>query len=117
MQSYYLSGSNTNTFRVEQTTNPTFTMYYENMMTLSDVTQSLQAEYTSSESIIKFDAEISGAYDGAEYRAYLEDGSSNKVWFGTYKVFSSASLDKTQYKSHLDNDYKSNVSTNEYIIY
>ena len=74
MQSYYLSGSNTNTFRIEQTTNPTFTMHYENMMTLTDVTQSLSAQYTSSQSIIRFDAEISGAYDGAEYRAYLEDG-------------------------------------------
>lgn len=117
MQSYYLSGSNQNVFRIEQTTSPTFTMYYENMTTLTDVSQSLTAEYTSSESIIKFDAEISGAYDGAEYRAYLEDGDSNKVWYGTYKVFSSASLDKTEYKSHLDNEYKSNVTTNEYIIY
>ena len=117
MQSYYLSGSNQNVFRIEQTTSPTFTMHYENMMTLTSVTQSLEAEYTSSESIIKFDAEISGAYDSAEYRAYLEDGDSNKVWYGTYKVFSSASIDKTQYKSHLDNDYKSNVTTNEYIIF
>ena len=117
MNSYYISGSNSNTFRIEQTTSPTFTMHYENMMTLGDVTQSLSAEYTSSESIIKFDAEISGAYDGAEYRAYLEDGDSNKVWYGTYKVFASASIDKSEYKSHLDNDYKSNVSTNEYIIY
>jgi hypothetical protein len=117
MKSYYLSGSNQNTFRIEQTTNPTFTMHYENMMTLTDVTQSLSAEYTSSESIIKFDAEISGAYDGAEYRAYLEDGDTNKVWYGTYKVFSSASIDKSEYKSHLDDDYKSNVTTNEYIIY
>lgn len=117
MNSYYISGSNSNTFRIEQTSSPTFTMHYENMMTLSDVTQSLSAAYTSSESLINFDAEISGAYDGAEYRAYLEDGDSNKVWYGTYKVFASASLDKSEYKSHLDNDYKSNVSTNEYIIY
>lgn len=117
MQSYYLSGSNQNVFRIEQTTSPTFTMNYQNMETLVNVTQSLSAEYTSSESILKFDAEISGAYDGAEYRAYLEDGDSNKVWYGTYKVFSSASIDKTQYKSHLDNEYKSNVTTNEYIIY
>ena len=117
MQSYYLSGSNQNVFRIEQTTSPTFTMYYENMTTLTDVSQSLTAEYTSSESIIKFDAEISGAIDGAEYRAYLEDGNSNKVWYGTYKVFASASLDKTEYNSHLDDEYKSNVTTNEYIIY
>ena len=117
MQSYYLSGSNTNTFRIEQTSSPTFVMYYENMQTLTEVTQSLTAEYTSSESIIKFDANISGAVDGGEYKAYLEDGDSNRVWFGTYKVFSSSSIDKTQYKSHLDNDYKSNVTTNEYIIY
>ena len=117
MQSYYLSGSNTNVFRVEQTTSPTFTMYYQNMTTLTDVSQSLTAEYTSSESLIKFDAEIEGAIDGGEYRAYMEDGDDNKVWYGTYKVFSSASLDKSEYKSHLDNDYKSNVTTNEYIIY
>ena len=117
MKSYYLSGSNTNVFRIEQTTSPTFTMYYENMMTLTDVSQSLTSEYTSSESIIKFDAEISGAYDGSEYRAYMEDGDSNKVWHGTFKVFASQSLDKTEYTSHLDNEYKSNVTTNEYIIY
>ena len=117
MQSYYLSGSNQNVYRIEQTTAPTFTMYYENMQTLTEVTQSLTAEYTSSESIIKFNAEISGAVAGGEYRAYLEDGSSNKVWFGTYKVFESASADKSEYNSHLDNDYKSNVTTNEYIIY
>jgi hypothetical protein len=117
MQSYYLSGSNQNVFRIEQTTSPTFTMYYQNMTTLTDVSQSLTAEYTSSESIVKFDAEISGAYDGSSYRAYMEDGDSNKVWYGTYKVFASASLDKTEYNSHLDNEYKSNVTTNEYIIY
>jgi hypothetical protein len=92
-------------------------MYYENMETLTEVTQSLTAEYTSSESIVKFDADISGALAGGEYRAYLEDGDLNKVWYGTYKVFSSASADKSEYKSHLDNDYKSNVTTNEYIIY
>ena len=109
--------TNTNTFRVEQTTSPTFTLYYENMQTLVDTTQSLSAEYTSSESIIKFDAEISGAIDGGEYRAYIKDGDDNDVWYGTFKVFSSASLDTTQYKSHLDNDYKSNVTTNEYIIF
>ena len=28
-----------------------------------------------------------------------------------------ASIDKSEYKSHLDDDYKSNVTTNEYIIY
>ena len=117
MNSYYLSGSNTNTFRIEQTTEPTFTMYYQNMQTLVNTTQSLSAEYTSSESIIKFDAEISGAIDGGEYRAYMEDSGSNKVWYGTYKVFASASNDTSEYKSHLDNDYKSNVTTNEYIIY
>jgi hypothetical protein len=117
MQSYYLSGSNQNVFRIEQTTSPTFTMHYENMMTLTSVTQSLTAEYTSSESIIKFTSDISGAVDGGEYRAYLEDGADNKVWYGTYKVFSSSSLDKSAYKSHLDNDYKSNVTTNEYIMF
>ena len=117
MQSYYLSGSNQNVFRIEQTTSPTFTMHYENMMTLTSVTQSLTAEYTSSESIIKFTSDISGAVDGGEYRAYLEDGDDNKVWYGTYKVFSSSSLDKSAYKSHLDNDYKSNVTTNEYIMF
>jgi hypothetical protein len=117
MKSYYLSGSNENVFRIEQTSSPTFTMHYENMMTLQEVTQSLQAEYTSSESIIKFTADISGAYDGGEYRVYMEDGNSNKVWYGTYQVFQSQSLDKSQYNSHLDDDYKSNVTTNEYIIY
>jgi hypothetical protein len=117
MQSYYLSGSNQNVYRIEQTSSPTFTMYYENMQTLTEVSQSLTAEYTSSESIIKFDADISGAIDGGEYRAYLEDGSSNKVWFGTYKVFASSSVNTTEYNSHLDDDYKSNVTTNEYILY
>ncbi len=117
MQSYYLSGSNTNTFRIKETNNPTFTIYYENMQTLTEVTQSLNAEYTSSESIIKFDADIDGAIDGGQYRAYLEDGDNNEVWNGTYKVFSSASLDKSVYQSKLDNNYKSNVTNNEFIIY
>jgi hypothetical protein len=87
------------------------------MQTLVNTSQSLSAEYTSSESIIKFDAEISGAVDGGEYRAYMKDGDDNNVWYGTYKVFASASLDTTQYKSHLDNEFKSNVTTNEYIIF
>ncbi len=117
MNSYYLSGSNTNQYRIEQTTAPTFTMYYQNMQTLVNTSQSLSAEYTSSESLIKFDANISGAIDGCEYRAYMKDGDSNDVWYGTFKVFESASLDTSQYNSHLDDDFKSNVTTNEYIIY
>ena len=102
MNSYYLSGSNTNQYRIEQTTAPTFTMYYQNMQTLVNTSQSLSAEYTSSESLIKFDANISGAIDGGEYRAYMKDGDSNDVWYGTFKVFESASLDTSQYNSHLD---------------
>lgn len=117
MNSYYLSGSNTNQYRIEQTTAPTFTMYYQNMQTLVNTSQSLSAEYTSSESLIKFDANISGAIDGGEYRAYMKDGDSNDVWYGTFKVFASASLDTSQYNSHLDDDFKSNVTTNEYILY
>ena len=117
MNSYYLSGSNTNTFRIEQTSEPTFTMYYQNMQTLVNTSQSLSAEYTSSESLIKFDANIVGAIDGGEYRAYMEDSGSNKVWYGTFKVFASSSNDTSEYKSQLDDDYQSNVTTNEYILF
>lgn len=117
MQSYYLSGSNQNVFRIEQTTSPTFTMYYENMTTLVDTTQSLSAEYTSSESLIKFEANISGALGGEQYRAYIKDGDGAEVWNGTYQVIASASLDKSDYVNQITGEYKSNVTTNEYIIY
>jgi len=117
MQSYYLSGSNQNVFRVESTTSPTFTMYYENMTTLADTTQSLSAEYTSSESIVKFTADISGAMDGDQYRAYMKDGVDEIVWNGTYQVIASSSLDKSNYVNQITGEYKSNVTTNEYIIY
>ena len=117
MQSYYLSGSNTNTFRIEQTTSPTFTMYYENMETLVDTTQSLSAEYTSSESLLKFTPTIPSASEGDNYRAWITNGNGDKIWYGTFQVFTSQSLDKSNYTNQLTDDYKSNVTENEYIIY
>lgn len=117
MQSYYLSGSNEVVIRVESTTSDTFTLNLQNMETLLNTTQSLSAEYTSSESILKFTADISGAYEGAEYRAYITDGDSNNIWNGTFGVFESASVDKSSYVNQLSDDFKSNVTTNEYIIF
>jgi hypothetical protein len=115
MQSYFLSGSNLVTIRVEDTTANDLTLHLQNMETLLNTTQSLSAEYTSSESLLKFTPFISGAYLSAEYRAYITDDTGS-IWHGTFQVFASSSLDKSDYVNQNTGNYKSNVTTNEYII-
>jgi hypothetical protein len=115
MQSYFLSGSNLVTIRVQDTDAIGLTLYLQNMETLLNTTQSLSAEYTSSESLLKFTPNISGSYLGAEYRAYITD-STGSIWNGTFQVFASSSVDKSDYVNQNTSNYKSNVTTNEYII-
>lgn len=116
MQSYFLSGSNLVTIRVENTDNTSLVLHLQNMETLVNTTQSLSAEYTSSEGILKFTPTINGAYVGGEYRAYITD-STGSIWDGSFQVFASSSLDKSDYVNQNNTIYKSNVTTNEYIIF
>lgn len=116
MQSYFLSGSNLITIRVEETNNTGLVLHLQNMETLVNTTQSLSAEYTSSESILKFTPTIAGAYVGGEYRAYITDNTGS-IWDGSFQVFASSSLDKSDYVNQNTDGYKSNVTTNEYIIF
>lgn len=117
MQTYHLSGSNQVVIRVEDMVTGSLTLYLQDMTTLVDTSQSLSTEYTSSESLLKFTPTIPSASEGSEYRAWIENGDEEKIWFGTFQVFTSASLDKSNYENQLSDDYKSNVTNNEYIIY
>jgi hypothetical protein len=117
MQTYHLSGSNQVVIRVEDAVTGSLTLYLEDMTTLVDTSQSLSAEYTSSESLLKFTPTIPSASEGDDYRAWITNGNGDKIWYGTFQVFTSQSLDKSNYTNQLTDDYKSNVTENEYIIY
>lgn len=117
MQTYHLSGSNQVVIRVEDAVTGSLTLHLQDMTTLVDTSQSLSTEYTASEGILKFTPTIPSASQGDEYRAWITNGVDSKIWYGTFQVFTSASLDKSNYTNQLSDDYKSNVTENEYIIY
>jgi hypothetical protein len=117
MQSYYTSGSNLITIRVEETNTGSLTLHYQDMITLQNYTQSIsQFTYTDYESVLAFTASLVSASIGDEYRAYIVDGVDEVVWNGTIQVFASASQDKSVYVNQNTSQYISNVSENNYII-
>jgi len=118
MLAYYISGSNTFTIRTAPTGSTTLTLHLQDMMTLRNQSSSISPyTYNTWESMLSFTASIQSASIGAEYRAYISDGTSS-IWNGSINVFTSQSIDKANYENQipLEDVYKSRLSTNEYII-
>ena len=117
MQSYFTSGSNLMTIRVENADTASFTLHYQDMITLNNYTQSIGTfTYNDWESLFAFTASLESSSLGSQYRAYLTDGSDNTIWNGTIQVMESSSLDKSVYVNQNTSGYKSNVTQNQYII-
>lgn len=117
MLAYYLDNSNNYTIRTQDTASLTspFTMSYQDMYTLKNGTiQLTSGSFTSYENLYAFTGSISGAYSGQGLRLVLFNGET-EIWNGSLEVFQSQSYDKSTYKTQITN-YKSHVSTNEYII-
>ena len=117
MLAYYLDNINNFTIRTQNTSSisSSFTMSYQDMYTLKNGTiQLTSGSFTSYENLYAFTGSISGAYSGQGLRLVLFNGET-EIWNGSLEVFQSQSYDKSTYKTQITN-YKSHVSTNEYII-
>jgi len=122
MLTFYSSGSNLWTFRVQPTGSSNLTLYLQDMFTLVNSSASL-ANYTYDpyESKLQFTASqvstLVSASVGDQYRAYLSDTTCS-IWNGSVQVLHSQSIDKANYVNQIPvNDvYVSNVTDNEYII-
>jgi hypothetical protein len=77
-------------------------------MSLSGIT------YNGYESLLGFTGSISGAYEGAEYRATLYTDTSS-IWHGSIQVFKSSSAEKYEYENQIP-PVTSHASENRYII-
>ena len=121
MQSYYISQSNSYTFRTEPTasTSNQFTMSLTDMTTLDTFTASMSGiTYEGYESYIGFTASISGAIVASEYRAVLYNATTSgsaDIWRGPVQVYESQSIDKSVYENQIP-PVTSHVSENKYII-
>lgn len=121
MLSYYVSQSNYYTIRTQDTASNQFTMSLQDMYQLTNTTMSMSnIEFTTYENLFAFTASISSSIVGGEYRAKLySSGSTEPIWHGSIQVYSSQSLDKSDYEAQipLENQYISHESTNEYKQY
>lgn len=125
MLTFYSSGSNIWTLRVQPTGSSDLTLHAQDMFTLQNYSGSiLNYSYDSYESKLSFTASQSPTLQflidspvGTEYRAYITDTTCS-IWHGSIQVYTSQSLNKTANVNQipLENVYKSNVSDNEYII-
>ena len=117
MLTYYLDIDNTYTIRTMPTSSNSFTLVLQDMTELRNEEAILSdISYDGYESMLTFEALITSASIGAEYRATLIDnGVSQSIWNGSIQVYSSQSIDKPVYKTQND-QYISHDSTNEYII-
>jgi hypothetical protein len=119
MQSYYISQSNSYTFRTQPTASTLneFTMSLTDMTTLETFTASMtDITYEGYESYIGFTASISGTNIGEEYRAtIINSGSTEPIWNGSIQVYASSSAAKSVYENQ-NTQYISNVTENRYII-
>lgn len=114
MLAYYISASNEFTIRTLPTASSALTLYLENMYTYATQSYNLSGsyDYTTYESILTFSQSISCSV-GDEFEARI-DGISGSIWHGTIQVYSSQSIDKTQYRTQNDG-YLSSESDNLYI--
>lgn len=119
MLAYYISGSNYYEFRVEPTGSSQLTLHLQNMLTLVNTSSSISSyQYDAYESLLKWTGSIASASVGDEYRAYISDPVSGSIWHGSIQVYASQSIDKEEYKNQLgvEERFKSNLTTNQYII-
>jgi hypothetical protein len=118
MQSYFISGSNVFTFRVENTSTNGLILNYQDMQTLKNYSASLSSvDYNSYESLLSFTASLTSSVNvGDEFRATIVNESGSVVWNGAIQVFQSSSADKSEYVNQNTDLYISNVTSNEYII-
>jgi hypothetical protein len=115
MLGYYISQSNQFAIRTEPTGSNQYTMSLQDMYTLTNTTMSMSGiTYDGYESLLQFTASISGAYEGAEYRATLYTTTSS-IWHGSIQVYKSASVGKDEYENQIP-PITSHVSENRYII-
>lgn len=122
MLTFYSSGSNLWTFRVQPTGSSNLTLYMQDMLTLDNYSSSLSNyTYDPYESKLQFTASqvpsLVSASVGSQYRAYINDTTCS-IWHGSISVFTSQSVEKSTYVNQipLQNVYTSNVTDNEYII-
>jgi hypothetical protein len=125
MLAYYISQSNEYTFRTQPTGSNDFTMSLQDMYTLQNLTMSMASmSYNGYESFVAFTGSISGAYQGAEYRATLynqgaqnitSNATGNAIWQGSIQVYASQSIDKSVYENQIP-PVISHASENRYII-
>lgn len=114
MLTYYISQSEQIVIRTEPISSSNLTLELEDMYLLTTQSISLtNYTYTGSENLLSFGVSLSGS-EGTEYRSTIKDGN-NTVWRGTIQVYSSGSINKTEYKTRRT-DYSSSISQNEYII-
>ena len=121
MLTYYSSGSNIWTLRVQPTGSSALTLRMQDMTTLQNTSASLSYNYDAYESKLSFTASqvptLVSASVGTQYRAYISDATCS-IWHGSISVFTSQSVEKPTYVNQipLENVYVSNVTDNEYII-
>ena len=105
MLTYITSGSNAYTIRTEPTASNSFTMSLQDMTTQVNSTASLSGlTYNGYESLLSFTAKLLNG--------------TTEIWHGSIQVYmsqSNAPQHKSIYQQQND-QYISNVSTNEYII-
>lgn len=121
MLTYFSSGSNVWTFRVQPTGSSALTLHLQDMTTQVNTSASLNYSYDAYESKLSFTASqvptLVSASVGTQYRAYISDTTCS-IWHGSVQVFTSQSVDKPSYVNQLplENVYISNVTENEFVI-
>ena len=120
MLSYYISQTNEFVVRTETTgsgsTNISLDLY--DMLTLQTSSYALSGSYSFNpyENILTFSQSLEGSvYTGQEFLVTLTDEVSGSIWRGSMQVYSSQSIDKTQYRTQNDG-YVSYETDNEYIV-
>lgn len=117
MITYYISGSNIISVRTKDTGSSDLTLYIQDMYELTNATSSIQNyDYNNDQNLLTFTASLEDPNEGDNFRAFIKDSCGNELWYGSIQVFKSQSIDKPNYKNQANDEYKSNVSTNEYII-
>jgi hypothetical protein len=118
MLTYIQSANNGYTIRTSPTASNDFTLALQDMTTQMNSTASLSGiTYNGYESLLSFTASINNTNIAQEFRATLLNGTT-EIWHGSVQVYmsqSNAPQHKSIYQQQND-QYISNVSTNEYII-
>lgn len=117
MLTYFVSQSNSYSFRTDVTSSNEFTMSLQDMTTLTNTTASLSGiTYDGYESVLSFTASISESIIGEEYRAKLyNSGSEEPIWHGSVQVYRTQVVNKPVYKTQNDG-FISHDTENEFII-